>query len=142
MSKLVPFGSFGRLGRPRQFGEMGEWMDNFFRSSDMASFPVDVQEEDNKYVVTAELPGLHREMIDVSVDNGILTIRTNQEEEKRVEKENYILNERRSGMASRSFTLENVKEEDVSAEYKDGVLTIVLPKTSEQKPKGRRIEID
>ena len=51
------------------------------------------------------------------------------------------MNERRSGRASRSFTLENVKEDEISAEYKDGVLTLTMPKVTETRKSPRRIEI-
>lgn len=117
-------------------------MRNFFNGSDgFTNFRVDVKDKDDRYEVDADLPGLHREMIDVSYDDGILTISADMNEESKTEKDNYVVNERRMGRVSRSFSVSDVKEDDITAEYKDGVLKVVLPKNGEEKKKSKKIDI-
>ncbi|WP_207644637.1 Hsp20/alpha crystallin family protein [Christensenella intestinihominis] len=117
-------------------------MRNFLNGSDgFTNFKVDVRDLDDRYEVDADLPGLHREMIDVSYDDGILTISADMNEESRTEKDNYVVNERRMGRVSRSFSVNDVKENEISAEYKDGVLKVVLPKSGEEKKKSKKIDI-
>jgi HSP20 family protein len=103
---------------------------------------VDVQETDGEFRVTAELPGLAPQDLNVTVQNGVLTIsgekRTQHDEGK--EEGNYHVYERRYGRFERSFTLpRTVIADDVRAAFENGVLTITLPKTEEAKP--RRIQI-
>ncbi|HWP37271.1 MAG TPA: Hsp20/alpha crystallin family protein [Gemmatimonadales bacterium] len=103
---------------------------------------VDVHETDGEFRVTAELPGLSLEDVNVTVQNGILTIsgekRSQYDEGK--EEGSYHVYERRYGRFERSFTLpRTVIADDVRATFHNGVLTITLPKTEEARP--RRIQI-
>ena len=144
MAGLIPFGH--RHGLSKGFDDLGFWdgsfMRNFFNGSDgFTNFRVDVKDKDDRYEVDADLPGLHREMIDVSYDDGILTISADMNEESKTEKDNYVVNERRMGRVSRSFSVSDVKEDEITAEYKDGVLKVVLPKSGEEKKKSRKIDI-
>jgi HSP20 family protein len=144
MAGLIPFGR--RHGLSRGFDGLDFWdggfMRNFFNGSDgFTNFKVDVKDKDDRYEVDADLPGLHREMIDVSYDEGILTISADMNEESKTEKDNYVVNERRMGRVSRSFSVSDVKEDEITAEYKDGVLKVVLPKSGEEKKKSRKIDI-
>ena len=112
-------------------------MDNF-----TSTFSVDVKDEGDKFVLEADMPGVKREDIHIDINDDVLTIAAEWNAEKKNERQNgYIMNERRSGRASRSFTLENVKEDEISAEYKDGVLTLTMPKVTETRKSPRRIEI-
>jgi HSP20 family protein len=104
---------------------------------------VDVSEDDNQYLVRAELPGVKRDDINVTVENGVLTItaETKSEEEKK-EGERYIRQERRYGKYMRSLRLgADIDERKVKANYKDGVLELVLPKTEAVKPKRVTVEV-
>lgn len=144
MAGLIPFGR--RHGLSHGFDGLDFWdggfMRNFFNGSDgFTNFKVDVKDKDDRYEVDADLPGLHREMIDVSYDEGILTISADMNEESKTEKDNYVVNERRMGRVSRSFSVSDVKEDEITAEYKDGVLKVVLPKSGEEKKKSRKIDI-
>ena len=144
MAGLIPFGH--RHGISRGFDDLGFWdgsfMRSFFNGSDgFTNFKVDVKDLGERYEIDAELPGLHREMIDVSYDDGILTISADMNEETKTEKERYVVNERRMGRVSRSFSVSDVKEDEISAEYKDGVLKIILPKSGEEKKKSKKIDI-
>ena len=85
------------------------------------------------------MPGVKREDIHIDINDDVLTIAAEWDTEKKNERQNgYIMNERRSGRASRSFTLENVKEDEISAEYKDGVLTLTMPKVTETRKSPRQ----
>jgi HSP20 family protein len=109
---------------------------------------VDVEDVGDSYLLTADMPGMRREDIRLSVEDGVLTISAeyehaspNAESETDTDRR-YIYQERRSGSMSRSFSLEGVKEEDIHAEYADGVLRVTLPKqTAPEKAPVRRIEI-
>lgn len=101
---------------------------------------VDVSEADGKLVVKAELPGMSKDDVDIALTDNVLTIRgEKKQEEKREEGEMHVW-ERSYGSFMRSFTLPcRVSEDQVTAEFKDGVLTVTLPKVEE--PAGRKIEI-
>ena len=143
MSTLIPYRYRNQLTRP----ETTSFMDDFFRpffglDNFTSTFSVDVKDEGDKYVLEADLPGVKREDVNVDVNDGVLTISAEWNTEKKDERRHgYVINERRSGRASRSFTLENVKENEISAEYKDGVLRLTMPNINETEKVARRIEI-
>jgi HSP20 family protein len=101
---------------------------------------VDIFENDSDVVIKAELPGLNAKDIDIKLENNVLTIRGERHFEKEAKEENYHRIEREYGSFSRSFSLPvTVNGDKVTAEYKDGVLNIVLPKKEEVKPKPIKI---
>ena len=104
--------------------------------------PVDIlQNGDNEVVLKAELPDMTREDIDVTVENGTLTIRGEKKVSADVKEEQYHHIERRYGSFSRSFSLpRTVDTAKVAAEYKNGVLTVRLPLREDAKP--RQIKVD
>ena len=112
----------------------------FFGESFPEAFRVDVRDDGDHYRMEAELPGLNRDQIHVDVEDGNLTISAEWCNEDR-QKDGYIVNERRCGSVRRSFTLNDVEEEGISAQYENGVLTLNLPKRREEKITGRHIEI-
>ena len=102
---------------------------------------VDVSEDDNRYVVTAELPGSKKEDITVELKDQVLTIRGEKRNEREEKKEQSRWVERSYGSFSRSFTLPaNAAGERVKAEFSDGVLTVEIPKAEETKPKAISIK--
>jgi HSP20 family protein len=104
---------------------------------------VDVYETDNSYVLKADLPGIKKEDINLDVNNNTLTIKGDKIFEEKVEKDNYLRIERRYGSFSRSFTLsEKVDKENITANYKNGVLEVTLPKKEEAKPKEIKVEVN
>ena len=106
--------------------------------------PTDIMESDKELTLTAELPGLELKDIDISVDEGVLTLRGEKVEEKSEteEEKKYHLFERTYGLFQRSFTLpRTVDPTKISAEFVKGVLTVHMPKTAEAKAKGRKIEV-
>jgi len=101
---------------------------------------VDIYENKEQIVLEAELPGMKRDDFDLSVENNIITLRGQRQFEKQDESDNYHRVERSYGSFTRSFTLPNtVTAEGANAEYKNGVLRVILPKREETK--ARRIEI-
>jgi HSP20 family protein len=101
---------------------------------------VDLFEDKDNVFVKAELPGLKKEDIDVSLEDGVLTISGERKSEEKVEGQEARRSERFYGQFRRSITLSSeVKADHVTATYKDGVLTVALPKVEAAKPK--QIEI-
>src|SRR3990172_10367672 len=95
-----------------------------------------ITENDNRIRLEFELPGMVRDDIKVTVKDGLLTVSGERKEEKKDEKENYVRSEIYSGQFSRSFTLpETVEVDKISADYKNGLLTLSLPKSERAKPK-------
>lgn len=104
---------------------------------------VDITEKGNFYEIVGELPGVKKEDINVQLHDGVLTIEAKTNEETKSEDDKVIRRERRSGFYSRSFTLgPNVNESDISATFKDGLLTLTAPKQTEQVTEKRRININ
>ena len=105
---------------------------------------VDIYETDrHEVVLKAELPDMRREDINVTFENGVLTLKGERKFEQEVKKENFQRVERRHGSFSRSFTLPNtVDAGKISASYKDGVLTIRLPQREEAKPKQIAVNVE
>lgn len=101
---------------------------------------VDIFDKAGEVVIHAELPGMKKEDIDVRVENNVLTIRGKKEQRDEVTEEGYFRSERHYGAFSRSFSLPTtVEPSKIAAQYKDGVLTLSIPKAEEAKP--RQIEV-
>ena len=103
---------------------------------------VDIYETENDLVLKADLPEVAEKDIDIRVENNMLTIRGERKFEESVKEDNYLRVERAYGSFSRSFSLPNtVDTESIKANYKDGVLTVELPKRAESKPKQVKINV-
>jgi HSP20 family protein len=101
---------------------------------------VDIYENKDQIVLEAELPGMTREDFDLAIENNVITLRGERRFEKKDETDNYHRVERSYGSFTRSFTLpQTVSGEGATAEYRNGVLRVTLPKREETK--ARRIEI-
>lgn len=124
--------------------------DNFFRSFfDMTDavgslgFRVDVKEQDDRYIIEAELPGVAEDQINLTVDDGTLKISADTSTTQEENNETYCYRERRMGHMERAFSLEGIKEDEINAAYKNGILTIQLPKAQPEPQKvERRIAIE
>jgi HSP20 family protein len=103
---------------------------------------VDVVEKDEEYEVTAELPGIDEKNVEVKVSNDVLTIKGEKNEEKEEKKKNYYFSERRFGSFQRSFRVpENVDSDKIEANFKNGVLTVKLPKSAEAQKQEKKITV-
>lgn len=110
--------------------EAGDWMPT-----------VDISETDQEFVVRAELPGVDKENVTVTLDNGILTIKGEKKTETKDEKQHRV--ECSYGSFVRSFTLpQNVDTEKVEAGYKNGILNLTIPKLEIAKPKQIEVQVN
>jgi HSP20 family protein len=122
--------------------------DSFGRTAEEGSLttwapPVDIHETEHELVVKADLPDIDPQALDIRVENNILTIRGERRFEKKVEDKNYLRVERAYGAFSRSFALSNtVNAEAIKAEYRNGVLTLTIPKREEAKPKQIKVNVE
>jgi HSP20 family protein len=145
LSPWKPF-EFGRLrkemdllwdsfleGRPgRRTKSEGEWLPS-----------LDVAETKSDLLVKAELPGMDPQDIEISLDEGVLTIKGEKKQEKEEKEEGYHLVERTYGSFTRSIRLpKDVQKDKINASFKNGVLKVVLPKSEEAKKKEIKIKVD
>ena len=102
---------------------------------------VDILETEHELIVKADLPDVDPKELDIRVENNILTIRGERKFEKQVN-ENYLRVERAYGFFARNFSLANtVNSEAIKADYLNGVLTLVIPKREEAKPKQIKVNV-
>ena len=115
------------------------FMDNFR----MPEFKVDVKDNKDSYDLTAELPGLKKEDISLTYDNNYLTIATKHADSKdeKDEKGNFVRRERSTSSMSRSFYIDNIDEAGCTADYKDGILSVHMPKKAVTEQMGHTIAI-
>jgi HSP20 family protein len=103
---------------------------------------VDVSERDNGYEITAELPGMDASNVEVKYADGVLTIQGEKKEEKEEKKKDYYKSERRFGSFERSFRLpDGIDADKIAADFKNGVLTIRLPKSAEARKNEKKITV-
>ena len=121
--------------------------DDFFRAffgnaAPASTFKVDVEDKGDSYLLKADLPGVSKDNVKISIDNGIMTISATMNESNEEKRGNYVYRERRQGSMSRCFNMDGISEEGITAEYKDGVLMLNMPKIVEETPKAREITIN
>ena len=103
---------------------------------------VDIYETNDSFVVSADLPGLNKDEIQIDLKDNTLTLKGEKKFEEKVSKDNYIRVERAYGSFVRSFTLpQNVDPEKIKAKYKEGVLEVTIPKKEDAKPKQIKVEL-
>lgn len=105
---------------------------------------IDITEKDNQYHISAELAGVKKDDLHVTLEDGVLTIQASVNNEKTDEKDGKVIRkERRSGSYLRSFNVgKGVTESDIQAKFENGVLELDIPKASEQEPAKKRIEVN
>ena len=126
--------SFGALrpGAQEPIAAAGDW-----------SPRVDISETETDFVVKAEIPEVRKEDLHVTVENGVITLKGERKQEKEEKGTKIHRIERYYGSVCRSFTLPaNVDENKVTATFKEGVLTVQLPKTAETKPSAIDVKVD
>lgn len=110
--------------------------------ADTGGIRSDLKETDTAFILEAEMPGFKKENISVEWSDGRLMVSAKQEEEKKEEKENYIKRERYYGEVSRRYRVEGIKENEITAEYKDGILKVNMPKADPTTTAKTKINID
>ena len=104
---------------------------------------VDVKENEGSFVLTADIPGLTKKDVKISINNRVLNLHGERKEEKENEDGKFYYRERHIGSFSRSFQLpETVNEDGIQASFRNGVLSIELPKLEEALPKDLEIKIN
>jgi Molecular chaperone (small heat shock protein) len=106
------------------------------------SFKTDITENDKEYVIEADLPGFAKEAIQLEMTDNRLTISAKKDDAVEENKDNYIRKERYVGEVSRTFIVDDVKEEDIKAEFKDGVVKVILPKKEPAANRIRKIDLN
>ncbi len=142
---LAPFKEFDRMRR-----EMDRFWDSFLEgrlrkpTEETEWLPsLDVAETKNEIIVKAEVPGMDAKDIDLSLSDGILTIRGEKKQEKEEKEADYHLVERSYGAFTRAIQLPGeIQSDKISASYKDGILKITLPKSEEAKKKEIKIKVE
>ncbi len=133
------------------FGTFDSMFDRFFNGGtqdDGSLFPtlwtpsVDVMEHEDEFVVKAELAGVQKEDVKITVHDDILTIRGEKKQEKETKNTNTHRVERAFGTFQRSFNLPgSIKSNEIEATFADGVLTVTIPKAEEAKPKQIEVKV-
>lgn len=149
MFGLTPYRRNQGIVNRNEFNDFERFFEDIF--SDTFNFPsyfngsrqmkVDIKDEEKEYVVEAELPGVNKEDINIDLHDNQLTIMVQKDEQINNEKDSYICRERRTSSISRSFYLENVKNEEVNAKFENGLLSIKLPKKEIGSAYKRKIDI-
>lgn len=121
-------------------------MDPFFEKRESKLMKTDIKEKGDKYIIDVDLPGYEKENIDLEIEDGYLkvTAKVNKDVDESDEDEKYIHKERYYGECSRSFYIgKNIKEEDIKAAFKNGILTLTIPKEEPKKlEEKKKIQID
>ena len=126
------------------FDLLREFNDSLYHRRDSSAWSptVNISESEDGYVLTAELPGVKKEDIDIDVKDRTLTLKGEKMNESKKEKENYIRVESSYGKFERSFSVsDDIDISKVDASFKDGVLRIALKKKEEAKPKQIKVEV-
>ena len=141
--RFEPFRGFERLGK--RFGDFANEIEKGI-SFEMGGFNprVDITEDDKNLFVHAEIAGMNKNDVKVSVsDDRMLTLKGEKKKAERKENVNFIRNERVFGEFERSFMLpDNVDAEKIQAKYDNGILELVIPKMEPQKPKEINVQIN
>lgn len=120
--------------------------DSFLDRRDAKIMRTDIKEKGNDYIIEVDLPGYDKENIDIEMDHGYLriTAKTNKSIDESDEEERYVHKERYFGECSRSFYVgENIKEEDIKATFKNGILSLTVPKEEPKRlEEKKKIQID
>lgn len=139
MFDLVPF----THRENNLFSYLDNMEKNFFgdMQHEFPIFRTDIIDNGDRFVLKAELPGYKKEEIKIDVKENTLTISAEHHDETEDKKDNYIRRERRSGSFVRTFDISNIKGDEISADYNEGILSLHLPKLETKQLETRRIDI-
>ena len=140
MFELIPF-TTRHVNAYDPFRAFDELQRSFFNERPTLGFRTDVIDTGDAYKLDAELPGFKKEDICIDVENDCLTISVERKVEDEDKRPNYVKRERVYGSFSRSFDVSGINVEGIEAAYKDGILTLTMPKKVEQKPARCKLEI-
>ena len=132
-----------KITRRSPFRVFDEMFDDFFKDSTRTTYlATDLKESDNDYTLLVDVPGVDKENLRLTLDNGYLTIEVSQTDVVKDENERYLRQERRSVNVKRSYYVgETFTEEDINASLESGVLTLKFPKEGTKQEVTKYIEI-
>jgi HSP20 family protein len=147
MFDMIPFRKDNSMSRGDEFEKfMKSFFNNDFSPVGMnvfgRDFKVDLKENDDSYLVEADLPGVNKDDINLSFKNNYLTISAKRENSREDKKEDFVRRERNYGEFKRSFYIDNVDDQKIDASFEDGVLKIELAKSEKGRNRGRKIDIN
>lgn len=127
---------FGLIPFERDFDRDIRGLGNMFAGfGDCSLMQTDIREDENSYVLSIDLPGFAKENISLSADDGRLTVTAERKQESEEGEGRFVRRERVSGKFSRSFSLDGIDENAITAGFENGVLSVTLPKAKELAPK-------
>ena len=143
MFELIPFDRHSRSMSAFDPFRMLDEMDRRFMNAapSVSTFRTDVIDTGDTFKLESELPGFKKEDIKIDIENDCLTISAERKADNKEEKDSYVKRERYYGSFSRSFDVSGINVDGIEAAYKDGVLTVTLPKKAAEIPASRRLEI-
>ena len=151
MAGLIPFNrknnNLARAGTG--FEDFYNVLDDFFNDGFMPSsrnllkdsFKLDIEEKETEYLISAEMPGVKKDEINLSIEEENLCISVNRSEESSKEEKNFIHRERRSSSMSRRVRLAGAKLDEIKAKLDEGILTVTIPKATKESS-SRKIDIE
>lgn len=148
MFDMVPFRKNNSLSRGSDFEN---FVDSFFNNSFFSpmnihgfgnGFKADLKETDDAYFIEADLPGIKKDAIAAEYDNNYLTISAKRADTKQEDNGKFVRRERNYGEFRRSFYIDNVDKDNISASFENGVLKISLPKSEKGTHKTNKIDIN
>ena len=122
---------------------LSRYFDNFDKEffGMFDSCKTDIEDKGDHFLLEAELPGFQKDEIHLDVEDNRLTISAEHRDEQEKKEKNYVRRERSYGTYQRSFDISAIRADEISAEYKNGILEVTLPKAEAVKPASRKIEI-
>lgn len=139
MFTLTPYVRHNNLFDP--FRDLEEMERSFFSSDSLGAFRTDIEDAGDHLLLSADLPGFRKEDIHVDLEDDRLVIQAERHSNYEKKNGNYLRCERSYGSYSRSFSLDGIDAENISAAYEDGVLKLSLPKLAPVKKEPKRLEI-
>ena len=131
--------------RPSRKNTSRDFFDEFFVpdffTREVKGMRTDVTETEKEYLLDIELPGFNKENVEISVENGYLTVSAKKDEEKETKNDRYVSRERYTGSLTRSWYVGEIDQEQIKATFNNGVLNVSVPKEQKQKEK-KLISID
>ena len=147
MFEVIPYKNNNRL-MSRNSDDFSQLFNNFFNddfsvpsNSIDGSFKVDLKENDNEYIIQADLPGVKKEAINIEYNNNYITISTKVDDSVEENKDTYVRRERHYGEFKRSLYMDNIDADKIDASFSNGVLDVKLPKLNKDAVNKKKISI-
>ena len=133
MAGMVPYSEYEKaLRRAWPFSAIDDFFTPVLSVDASDAFPMDVEDADDHYVVSAHLPGVKKDEIDVELNEGRLSISVDKKESDEEKQKNYLHKETSEWSATRGVYLKDAQTEGLTAKLADGVLTVTVPKVQEK----------